>query len=166
MSPKNIIAGILVISGVLLLALGISKIRRGSSQVANPTPTPPVIEQLSVQDQPQVSLTFSKDNHFVSIDITNIKAASLEYNLIYDAMVKGVSQNTGVSASPKLEGQTSYSYKQLLGSESSGKFTYHENITNATFELTLRNDAGYSIYKAEYPFTVSPGKTISLTASE
>jgi hypothetical protein len=53
-----------------------------------------------------------------------------------------------------------------LGSESSGKFTYHENITNAVMELTLRDENKYSIFTATFPFTVSPGKTIELSQSQ
>jgi hypothetical protein len=90
----------------------------------------------------------------------------LEYNLIYDAIVKKNPVNTGVTGSAKLEGKTVYSYKQLLGSESSGKFTYHENITNAVMELTLRDENKYSIFTATFPFTVSPGKTIELSQSQ
>jgi hypothetical protein len=139
-----------------------------SHDKVTPTPRPsPQVEQLSPDQAPSVSLNFSPDGHYVTVNITKIHAAMLEYNLIYDAKVKNNLINTGVSGSSVLDnGKDSYTYKQLLGSESSGHFTYHEQIHNATMELTLRNSDNYSVYNAVYPFTVSPGSDISLTPSQ
>jgi len=135
-----------------------------SRSTLGPTPTPteePVI-QLEPEKHPRVSLKFRADGHYVTVNISNIYAQAVEYNLIYDAKVKNNKLQTGVNASAKLDGQSTYSKEQLLGSESSGKFTYHANITNAVMELTLRDAAGRSIFTTTYPFEVSPGKTIDL----
>jgi hypothetical protein len=140
--------------------------RPGTSAVPTPTPTPLMAEQLPPDQQPQVNLTFTSDGHYVTINITDIHAAQLEYNIIYDATVKKNRINTGVTGGARLDGKSDYSYKQLLGSESSGKYTYHENITNAVMELTLRNENNYSVFSATYPFDFSPGKTIDLTPAE
>ena len=154
---------ILLIGGILFAK---SKFTSGSKVTLTPTPTPESVAQLTPDQAPKVSLSFTGDGHYVTVNITEIHAAKLEYNLIYNATVKNIQINTGVSGSSALNGGNSYSYKQLLGSESSGHFTYHSNITDATMELTLRNDAGYSVFNATYPFSVSPGKTIDLKASE
>ena len=112
-----------------------------------------------------IKIAISSDLHFATVTLSNLHADSLEYNLIYDATVKGNKIQTGVNASAKLDGKSEYSYKQLLGSESSGKFTYHSKIENAVMELTLRDSANRSIFTASYPFTVSLGESISLQPS-
>lgn len=133
----------------------------------NPTPSPVVVQQLPTQKQPRVGLEFTKDAHYVTVDISNLNADQLEYNLIYDATVKNNSQiQTGVNASANVKGKSTYSKKQLLGSESSGKFTYHENIKNANMELTLRDSSGHSIFTATYPFEVKAGSSTQLSVSQ
>ncbi len=165
MKTQFIVVGVLLV----LIAGGIFVgTRHPASAPTAPTPTlaPSQVAQLPPNQAPAASLTFSSDGHYVTVNITKIHAAKLEYNIVYDATVKNNQINTGVSGSSSLGGNDTYSYKQLLGSESSGHFTYHTNIQNATMELTLRNDAGYSIYTATYPFTVTPGKTVSLTPQQ
>jgi hypothetical protein len=162
MQSKYLVGGAvaLVLLGGVFFAK--SKLFSPTSTAVVPTPTPESVAQLPPDKQPKVSLSFSGDGHYVTVNITDINAAQLEYNLIYDATVKNTQINTGVSGSSKLNGANTYSYKQLLGSESSGHFTYHSNIKNATMELTLRNAAGYSVFNTTYSYLVSPGKTIDL----
>ncbi|TSC88351.1 MAG: hypothetical protein G01um101416_19 [Microgenomates group bacterium Gr01-1014_16] len=158
---KKIIVGTVVL--VLILG-GFFLFRKPTTNNQQPTttPIPGIAEQLTPDQYPKARLDFSSDAHYVTVNITNIKSDQLEYNLIYDATVKGNKIQTGVNASAKLDGQTDYSYKQLLGSESSGKFTYHTKIDNAVMELALRDSAGRSVYNATLPFTVSPGTSINL----
>ena len=66
----------------------------------------------------------------------------------------------------QLKGATTYSKKQLLGSESSGKFTYHANIKNAVMELTLRDANNSSVHSATYPFSVVAGSSVGLFANQ
>lgn len=127
-----------------------------------PTPTPAPLVQLSPDQYPNVSIAISADSHYATIKITNLNSEKLEYNLIYDATVKKNQIQTGVNASATLNGQKTYEKTQLLGSESSGKFTYHENIQNAVIELTLRDTYGRSVFFGIYPFSVSPSSTQSL----
>lgn len=154
-----VVAVILIGGGVVFTAKSVFK---HTAPLPTPTPTDEPIMQLAPDQAPQVALDFSADGHYVTVNITSIHAAALEYNLIYDALVKGTKINTGVNAAEKLNGQTVYSKQQLLGSESSGHFTYHTNIANATMELTLRDAAGHSVYDVTYPFTVTPGKSQTL----
>ena len=136
----------------------------GSSKVT-PAPTDtPAAEQLSPDKQPRISLQFSSDAHYVTVNISNLQADVLEYSLIYDAIVKKNKINSGVSGGGKITGKSDYTQKQLLGSESSGKFTYHESIQNAVMEVTLRDSVGRSVFTAIYPFTVTAGKTLDLVS--
>ena len=154
---------------VLLLLTGIylkTKVQSIFAPSVTPTPTDEPLVQLSPDQQPELSLSFSADSHYVTVNISNIHAQALEYNIIYEAIVKKVRINTGVNASVKLNGEKTYSKQQLLGSESSGKFTYHQDIKNAVLELTLRDAKGRSIFSSTYPFTVLPGKSTDLTASK
>lgn len=157
-----IIAGVVGIGGIFLL----KPLFTNPKSVPTPAPTPTFAQQLPAEKHPQVSLSFSSDTHFVTVNIKNIHADQLEYNLIYEATIKKNRTQTGVNAQTLLEGKNEYSYKQLLGSESSGKFTYHTNIQNAVMELTLRDAQNRSIFTASYPFTVSPGKSIDLQTAQ
>ena len=157
----------LIVALVLLLLLGgggyLAAKKYLFSSALVPTPTLEPASQLPPEKHPVVNMEFTKDGHYVTVKITNIHADRLEYNLIYEASVKGNRIQTGVSASAKMEGQTDYSRQQLLGSESSGKFTYHEKITNAFVELTLRDSYGRSLFFGTYPFTLTPGASQTLT---
>lgn len=160
--PLGILAVLVVVGGVLYFRHS----KQLSSQTSlSPTPTSPP-QTLSADQLPTVSLAFSTDSHYVTVNITNLHADQLEYNLVYDAVVKNNHINTGVNAMAKLNGMAVYSKQQLLGSESSGHFTYHTNITNAELDLTLRDSSGRSIYTATYPFEVKPGASSLLTASQ
>jgi predicted aspartyl protease len=164
MPPKNI--AIIVAAGLFILVGG-ALLLKGKSPTASvsvqPTPTPEqLVAQLPAESQPSVNLKFSSDGHYVTVNVTNIHAELLEYNLIYDAKVKGNRIQTGVNASSKLAGKSTYTQQQLLGSESSGKFTYHSDIQNAIMELTLRDSTNRSVFSATYPFTITPGKSTDL----
>lgn len=158
---------VLIAVAIVILGLGaLFVFRKPAKNQPSVTPTPGIAEQLSPDQYPKVSLEFSSDAHYVTVNITNIHADQVEYDLQYDAVVKGNEIHPGVSASAKLDGKTEYSYKQLLGSESSGKFTYHTKIKNAEMHLTLRDSQNRSVYNATLPFTVSPGQSIDLNASQ
>ena len=152
---------VLVIAGTVIYAA-----RKNGGTLPLPTPSPKAAVQLSKDKQPQVSLEFSSDSHFVTVTLSNLNADGLEYNLIYDATVKKNIINTGVNSTATVTGKSTFSQKQLLGSESSGKFTYHEKIQNAVMELTLRDSANRSVFTATSPFTLTPGKSVSLTSSQ
>ncbi len=160
---------VVVILIIVVLALtgvfAAKKFVTGGAKVA-PTPTLAPLQELTEDQYPSVKLQFSSDGHYVTVNIENLHSDQLEYNLIYDAVVKGNKIQTGVNASSKLEGKTTYSKQQLLGSESSGKFTYHTNLKNAVMELTLRDAGNRSVYSATYPFEVTPGSSVSLNPSE
>jgi len=130
------------------------------------TPSPSAAVQLAVDKQPKVQLAFTNDSYYATVTLTNLYADKMEYNLIYDATVKKDRIRPGVTSTATVTGKTTFAQKQLLGSESSGKFSYHKDIQNAVMELTLRDIQGRSIFTATYPFEVKPDQTVSLTASE
>lgn len=161
----------IIIAAVILLtsSLVVLSFRKKSTPLSTPKPgssVPSSAEQLPSDKQPKVILKFESDGHHVIVDFANLNADQLEYNLIYDATVKGNRIQTGVNSTAKVTGQTVFAQRQLLGSESSGKFTYHQNIKNAFMELILRDLAGRSIFTATYPFTIAPGKSITLSPSQ
>jgi hypothetical protein len=157
---------------VLVIALGIGGFlifnkNKNPESTITPASTPdPVAQQLPPDKQPSVSLAFDAVGHYVTVTVANLNADQIEYSLVYDAVVKNNKINTGASGGGRITGQTTYTQKQLLGSESSGHFTYHENIQNALMNLTLRDSSNRSVFSATYPFTVTPGKSVSLTASQ
>ena len=158
MKRPQIIVGVVIVLVVAIISVFL--VTRSAPTTKTPIkPTPAVTEQLPANKQPTVSLKFSADGHYVTVNINNINADQLEYNLIYDAVVKGNNIQTGVNSTATMTGKSTYSKQQLLGSESSGKFTYHESIANAIMELTLRDSTNRSIFTASYPFEVSPGAT-------
>lgn len=152
----------MIVSGAIIY----SARKNGGQLNLGPTPSPSAAVQLSVDQQPKVSMAFTSDARYVTVSLTNLHADKIEYNLIYDATVGKSKLNTGVNSTSVVTGKTAFTQKQLLGSESSGKFSYHENIQNAMMELTLRDASGRSVFTASYPFVVSSGSSITLTASE
>ncbi len=149
---------VLVISGgVIYMAK-----KNGGALPISPSPSPKAVTQLTEDKKPKVSLLFSSDAHFVTVSLSNLNADQLEYNLIYDATVKTSQIQTGVNSTADIKGKSTFTQKQLLGSESSGKFTYHTNIKNAVMELTLRDSGGHSVFTQTYPFEVSAGKSVDL----
>lgn len=159
---KFAVGAILLVVAIIASGFAVKTLSQNKTPAITPAPAEEPLIKLNPDQYPQVSLTFSPDAHYATVNISNLHAAGLEYNLIYSAVVKKNKIQAGVNASAKLEGKDAYSKQQLLGSESSGKFTYHENITDAVMELTLRDASGRSIYTATYLFTVSAGKTQDL----
>jgi hypothetical protein len=159
-----------IVGAVLVLAIAggvVWNFTRGNGgSVLKPTPAEEAVISLSPDQYPKVSLVFTADAHYVNVEFSNLHVDQLEYNLIYDATVKKNKVQTGVNAVAQVGGKSTFSQRQLLGSESSGKFTYHENVENAVMELTLRDAAGRSVFTATYPFEVSAGDTVELVASE
>ena len=160
------IIGAVIILGLASVTVLYFRNKGVSPAGPQPIPSPEIAVQLPQEKRPQIELLFSKDGRFVTVSLSDLYADQLEYNLIYDAVVKGSKLQTGVNATATITGKSTYSQKQLLGSESSGKFTYHEKIQNAVMELTLRDASNRSIFTATYPFTVTPGSSSTLTPSE
>lgn len=161
---KNWGAALGAVAVLLISGFYIYRMRNATPSGPGPTPTLEAVAQLPESEQPKPSLTFTRDAHEVTVNFSNLHAAKLEYNLIYEATV-GTRKDrieTGVYGEDDIEGKSTYSSKQLLGSESSGKRSFHENISNARLEVTLRDSEGRSVFFKTYPFDVTPGSTVEL----
>ncbi len=107
--PVILILAIVGVGGWLIFGKG-----KNSSSRITPTPTEtPAAEQLAPDKQPRVSLQFSSDAHYVTVKLSNLNADVLEYNLIYDAIVKKSKINSGVSGGGKISGKSEFTVTEL-----------------------------------------------------
>ncbi|HUV42382.1 MAG TPA: hypothetical protein VMY36_00530 [Patescibacteria group bacterium] len=135
----------LIIGGVIILILiivgGFWFWR--SRQAKEPTPTKEpegTLIETTLAERPFVILTPTDDGHWLTIDVSRIKDAdSLEYELLYNTE-SGATQGSINTVS--LKGETTYSKKILLGSESSGRYKYDEGVTQGTLTIRLRGGPG------------------------
>lgn len=96
--------------------------------------------EVSLEDRPYASLTPTSDGHWLTVSLSRIKNAStLEYELLYNT-ASGAMQ--GSINTVELKGETSYSKKILLGSESSGRYKYDEGVSEGSLTIRLRGPKG------------------------
>lgn len=99
-----------------------------------------VLIETSLAERPYITLTPTSDGHWLTIEVSRIQNAdNLEYELLYNTE-SGATQ--GSINTVKLKGETSYSKKILLGSESSGHYKYDEGVTQGTLTVRLRGSRG------------------------
>lgn len=103
--------------------------------------------------RPVASLTPSEDGHWLKMVVEKIvfDAASMDYELLY-YLPDGRAQ--GVPGTIKLTGQDSIERDLLLGSESSGKFRYDEDVEEGTLTIRFRNEKGKLTGKLITDFTL------------
>ncbi|NIO21708.1 MAG: hypothetical protein GTN76_13505, partial [Candidatus Aenigmarchaeota archaeon] len=164
---------IIIVVLVILLIVGgfwFWRSRRASQEESGLEPEGVLIET-TLEERPYITLTPSSDGHWLTIDVTRIQdAESLEYELLYETE-GGATQ--GSISSVKLKGETTYSKRILLGSESSGKFKYDEGVTQGTVTVRLRGGPGtrkfitdFHLQRGDDELTSIDGKfTISGTLS-
>jgi hypothetical protein len=109
------------------------------------------LREIPLEERPIVTLTPSKDGHWLTLKIEKIKieAASLDYELLYK-LPDGRTQ--GVPGTIKLDGQKTIERELLLGSESSGKFRYDEGVEKGTLTLRFRDKKGKLVVKFSTEF--------------
>lgn len=152
MKTKKILALTLIVSSLFLGGC----LKKKSDVSPTPTPTPRLIE-LSDQNKPQVSITPSDDNHWITINISQIAdfISEIEYELIYTAVDQGLEIEKGVGDTVKVEG-SSFERKLLLGTAScttTCKYKYDEGVTGGVLTLTLVTQQG-QIASLETPFSL------------
>lgn len=139
---KKYLPVVLIVIVILLLVISgfwFWRTRQASQTETGLEPEGVLIET-TLTERPFITLTPSSDGHWLTIDVTRIQNAdSLEYELLYNTEGGGTQ---GSINTVKLEGQTTYSKKILLGSESSGRFKYDEGVTQGTLTLRLRGGPG------------------------
>jgi len=128
-----------------------------SQTAPTPVPTRPVEE--TINERPYVSLNITSDNHWLTLEIKNIKkgVTAIEYELTYFADFEGNRIERGVSTGGKpidLSGQTEFSKKLLLGSAScttgTCKYKYDEGVNEGMLVLTLIGDSGREKYESAF----------------
>lgn len=133
---------ILAIVGIILI-LGGGFFFWRSRRAKEPLPTlepEGVLVETTLEERPYITLTPSSDGHWLTIDVARIQdAESLEYELLYNT---GSGATQGSINSVKLKGETSYSKKILLGSESSGHYKFDEGVTQGNLTVRLRGGLG------------------------
>lgn len=148
--------GIIVLLGVYFLVF------RKSSRVEDTEVEG--VPEVTLADRPVTSLTPSSDGHWLELNITKIKvkAASLDYELLYD-LPDGRTQ--GVPGSIRLQGAKTIERDLLLGSESSGKYRYDEGVNNGTITLRFRDEKGKLVAKFSTEFHLQ-SDTKNLTSAD
>jgi hypothetical protein len=145
---KNLLIVVIVV--LALLAGGFWYLRgRGGGGSATSTPTPEgKLIETPLEERPYVTLTPSQDGHWLTLNIERIvHGGSLEYELIYNT-ASGVPQ--GSTNAVDLKGETSYTQKILLGTESRGHYRYDEGVTEGTLTLRFRNGEGVRKFVTEF----------------
>lgn len=132
--------------GVLTVAFFVFKGKKTSVETEEA-----VLQEIVLEKQPVTSLTPSEDGYWLILKIEKIiiDAASLDYELLYK-LPDGRTQ--GVPGTVKLDGQKTIERELLLGSESSGKFTYDEGVESGTLTLRFRNEKGKLLVKFSTQF--------------
>jgi len=146
---KNYIIIIAVVGVILILVGGFLVWRSRRTGEAVPTIEPEgTLIETTLKERPYITLTPSSDGHWLTIEVSQIKDAdSLEYELLYNTE-SGATQ--GSINTVKLKGESSYSKRILLGSESSGKFKYDEGVTQGTVTVRLRGGPGTRKFVTEF----------------
>lgn len=139
---KKYLPVILGAVGVLvLLGGGFFFFRGRKAEEPEPIKKPEgVLIETSLEERPYITLSPSSDGHWLTVDVSRIQDAdSLEYELLYNT-ASGATQ--GSINSVNLKGESSYSKKILLGSESRGHYKYDEGVTQGSLTVRLRGGKG------------------------
>jgi len=109
------------------------------------------LQEVALEKRPVTSLTPSEDGHWLNLKIEKIvlDATSFDYELLYK-LPDGRTQ--GVPGTVKLDSQKTIERELLLGSESSGKFSYDEGVEQGTLTLRFRNEKGKLLVKFSTQF--------------
>jgi hypothetical protein len=142
-----IVIGIVIF--VLLLGTLIwwrGKKTREAQILPSPTPEGQLIE-ITLEEQPYITLTPRTDGREFTLEITRIKnAETIEYELVY--LTRGLSR--GVIGTVNLQGETSIARKLLLGTCSRGVCKYDEDVTEGTLTLRLRGPDGARKFVSDF----------------
>ena len=157
--------GLLVGLGLILiigLGLGGWFIFRGidSNEEVLPTPTPIRYVEVSVEESPFISLIPSADGHWLTVMVDRIQdAESVEYELSYET-ADGVTQGA-IGGPYSLAGVTNYEKKILLGTQSSGNYSYHEGVENGSLTVKLYGGVGARRFIADFVIAENEGDLVS-----
>jgi len=156
MNYRKYLPFILLGVGVLVLVVGFLFMKGGKKDEAMEDEDANVAE-VPVDKRPYTTLTPSEDGHWLTLKLTDLKfdAESVEYQIVY-TLPDG--RNQGVPGTPiLLSGTKDIERKLLLGTESSGKYYYDENVKEGTLTLRYRDSKGKLIGKLSTKFHLQKG---------
>jgi len=158
---KNYIVILAVVGIILILGGGFLFWHSRSAKEPSPTLEPEgVLIETTLEERPYITLTPSSDGHWLTIEVTRIQDAdSLEYELLYNTE-SGATQ--GSINTVKLKGESSYSKKILLGSESSGHYKFDEGVTQGTLTVRLRGGKGTRKFVTDFHLQQGDEELISI----
>ncbi len=163
MNLKKYLPFIAVIVVAVVIVGGIFIVKKITQPVAVDT----AVEDASVPDLPDnekpiAGLIPTSDGHYLVLNVDSIKvpgANSMDYDLLWKANNSGTTTQQGTSSTVQLNGQTNFSKKLLLGSESNGKFRYDQGVENGTLTLRFRDGNGKLLGKVTTDFHMQTGTT-------
>lgn len=156
---------LLIIVGVLIVTILLGGFfwsrRKEVKPEVGPIPTPEGrLIETPLEERPYVTLTPSKDGHWLTLSIEGIKdGKTLEYELIYNT-ASGVMQ--GSTNTVELEGESFYTKEILLGTESRGHYRYDEGVTQGTLTLRFRSDEGVRKFVSDFHLQQADAKLTSI----
>jgi hypothetical protein len=153
---KKYLPVIIFIIGIIFV-VGIFFLIKNKKTVAE-APEEEVIPEIAFEKRPVVSLTPSKDGHWLKLTINKIEvpAKSLDYELLYK-LPDGRTQ--GVPGTVTISGKDQIDRDLLLGSESSGKFRYDEGVETGTLTIRFRSDKGKLLGRLSTDFHLQSATT-------
>ncbi len=120
------------------------------------------VPDLPDNQKPTAGLVPTSDGHYLVLNVDSIKvsgANSMDYDLLWKANNAGATTQQGTSSTVQLSGQTNFSKKLLLGSESNGKFRYDQGVETGTLTLRFRDGNGKLLGKVTTDFHMQNGTT-------
>lgn len=139
-----VVAGILGAGAFFVLGKG-----REKNNGPLPTPTPEKYLEVGVEDAPFVSITPSKDGHWLKVNLERIREAeTIEFELAYETS-EGVNQGA-IGGPYPVPADGTYTKEILLGTESSGHYTYHQGVKGGTLTVRLGGGIGPRKFMADF----------------
>jgi hypothetical protein len=156
---KKFLPIILLILGVVVLLGAYIFIKREKQKAVVQVPQEGTIQEISVEKRPIVSLTPSTDGHWLKLKVEKIviNAVSMDYELLYQ-VPDGRQQ--GVPGTIQLNGVSEIERDLLMGSESSGKFSYDQGVEKGTITIKFRDNQGVLVGKLSSDFHLQSGVSI------
>lgn len=141
---KKYLPVVIFVLGALILAGGFFFLR-GNDDNPEQEEDEEAVAEIPFEQRPVVSLTPTEDGHYLIMRMNNLglKAKTLDYVILYDT-ADGTTR--GVPGTAQLNG-SEVERDILLGSESSGIFSYDEGVEKGTITLRFRDDKGKLVGK-------------------
>lgn len=156
------LAGLLVVAGLGIGAYFVFGKGKGNEEGPLPTPTPEKYLEVGVEESPFISVTPTADGHWLNIGIERIQdAETIEYELAYET-ADGVNQGA-IGGPYPVPSSGVYTKKILLGTESSGHYTYHEGVKDGSLTVRLGGGKGPRKFVADFALV---GKEDELVSSD